>query len=173
MVYWDAPTKNPGAVDLYRVFWRPVGSRTANKTDSVARKVVLGSLQPGRSYEVVVKAGNSQGTSQLTTPIRFYTADQFIIASPKQGPDVAGAVGVVFAVLIVIALVVVVVYFLKKRNLVVLSVKKPESPTVSFENPFYTSTREPATNLQETSNESSPSVYRQIKMGLAGHGGFK
>ena len=81
----------------------------------------------------------------------------------------AGAVGVVFAVLIVIgekkfgtlrkniscsccaaALVVVVVYFLKKRNLIVLSVKKPESPTVSFENPFYTSTREPATNLQVT-----------------------
>ena len=27
-------------MDLYRVFWRPVGSRTANKTDSVARKVV-------------------------------------------------------------------------------------------------------------------------------------
>ena len=45
---------------------------------------------------------------------------------------------------------VVVVYFLKKRNLIVLSVKKPESPTVSFENPFYTSTREPATNLQVT-----------------------
>merc|ERR1712203_936964 len=35
-------------------------------------------------------------------------------------------------------MVVVVVYFLKKRNLIVLSVKKPESPTVSFENPFYT-----------------------------------
>ena len=28
-------------------------------------------------------------------------------------------------------------------------------------------------HFQETSNESSPSVYRQIKMGLAGHGGFK
>ena len=38
----------------------------------------------------------------LCPAARFYTADQFIIASPKQGPDVAGAVGVVFAVLIVI-----------------------------------------------------------------------
>ena len=37
-------------------------------------------------------------------------------------------------------LVIVVLYFLKKKNLIVLSVKKPESPTVSFENPFYTST---------------------------------
>ena len=36
-------------------------------------------------------------------------------------------------------LVIVVLYFLKKKNLIVLSVKKPESPTVSFENPFYTS----------------------------------
>ena len=36
------------------------------------------------------------------------------------------------------AMVVVIVYFLKKRNIIVLSVKKPESPTVSFENPFYT-----------------------------------
>ena len=35
-------------------------------------------------------------------------------------------------------MVVVIVYFLKKRNVIVLSVKKPESPTVSFENPFYT-----------------------------------
>ena len=37
-----------------------------------------------------------------------------------------------------LAMVVVIVYFLKKRNIIVLSVKKPESPTVSFENPFYT-----------------------------------
>merc|ERR1712020_748901 len=46
--------------------------------------------------------------------------------------------GIVFAVLIVIGLAIFVIYFLKKKNLIVLSVKKPESPTVSFENPFYT-----------------------------------
>ena len=39
---------------------------------------------------------------------------------------------------LVLAMVVVIIYFLKKRNIIVLSVKKPESPTVSFENPFYT-----------------------------------
>ena len=39
MVFWDIPTKNPGAVDLYRVFWRPVGSKTANKTDTITPKV--------------------------------------------------------------------------------------------------------------------------------------
>ena len=76
--------------------------RRANKTDSIQRKVTLTGLQPGVHYEVVVKAGNSRGTSQLTTPLKFITADQFIIASPAQGSDVGGAVGIVFAVLIVI-----------------------------------------------------------------------
>merc|ERR1712043_154450 len=67
-------------------------------------------------YEVVVKAGNSNGTSQLTKPLNFITADQFIIASPAQGTDVGGAVGVAFAVIIVIAMVVVIVYFLKEKR---------------------------------------------------------
>jgi len=138
LVFWAAPEKNPQAVDLYRVFWRPIGAKGANKSDTISRKLVLSGLESGTRYEVVVKAGNSNGTSQLTKPLNFITADQFIIASPAQGTDVGGAVGVAFAVIIVIAMVVVIVYFLKKRNVIVLSVKKPESPTVSFENPFYT-----------------------------------
>ena len=40
MVFWEIPTKNPGAVDLYRVFWRPVGSKTANKTDTIIPNVI-------------------------------------------------------------------------------------------------------------------------------------
>ena len=115
--------------------------RTANKTDTINKKVVLTGLTPGVAYEVVVKAGNSNGTSQLTTPITFVPADQYIIASPKQSTDVGGAVGVVICVIILIALIAAVVYFVKKKNLIVLSVKKPESPTVSFENPFYTSSQ--------------------------------
>ena len=154
LVFWAPPEKNPQAVDLYRVFWRPIGAKGANKSDTISRKLVLSGLESGTRYEVVVKAGNSNGTSQLTKPLTFITADQFIIASPAQGTDVGGAVGVAFAVIIVIgnieifsfilltpcllAMVVVIVYFLKKRNIIVLSVKKPESPTVSFENPFYT-----------------------------------
>merc|ERR1712029_355400 len=58
--------------------------------------------------------------------------------------------GIVFAVLIVIGLVIVVLYFLKKKNLIVLSVKKPESPTVSFENPFYTSSQRETGNPMQT-----------------------
>ena len=52
MVFWEIPGKNPEAVDLYRVFWRPVGSRTANKTDTITPKVVLTELTPGVTYEV-------------------------------------------------------------------------------------------------------------------------
>jgi len=153
MVFWDIPTKNPKSVDLYRVFWRPLGSKTANKTDTITPKVVLTELAPGVTYEVVVKAGNSEGTSQLTAPVKFYTADQFIIASPARDTDIGGAVGIVFAVIIVIVLVVVVIYFLKKKNLIVLSVKKPAESSVSFENPFYTSSRDNTSAMQTISGE--------------------
>ena len=27
MVFWELPEKNPGTVDMYRVFWRQIGSR--------------------------------------------------------------------------------------------------------------------------------------------------
>ena len=74
--------------------------------------------------------------------------NDIIIASPARDTDIGGAVGIVFAVIIVIVLVVVVVYFMKKKNLIVLSVKKPTESSVSFENPFYTSSRDNASALQ-------------------------
>ena len=86
---------------------------------------------------MVVKAGNSNGTSQLTQPLKFITADEFIIATSPVRSNVGGAVGIVLAVFIVLALVAVVIYVMKKKNLIVLSVKKPDSPSVAFENPFY------------------------------------
>ena len=137
MVFWDQPEKNPHAVELYRVFWRPVGSKSANKSDTVQRKLVLHDLHSGTTYEVVVKAGNSNGTSQLTHPLKFITADEFIIATSPVRSNVGGAVGIVLAVFIVLGLVAVVIYVMKKKNLIVLSVKKPDSPSVAFENPFY------------------------------------
>ena len=94
-------------------------------------------LHSGTTYEVVVKAGNSNGTSQLTQPLKFITADEFIIATSPVRSNVGGAVGIVLAVFIVLGLVAAVIYVMKKKNLIVLSVKKPESPSVAFENPFY------------------------------------
>ncbi len=113
----------------------------------------------------MVKAGNANGTSQLTAPLKFLTADEFIIATspvnamnfhlhfykniiPTQvQSNAGGAVGIVMAVILVIAMVVVVVYMMKKKNLIMLSVKKPDSPSVAFENPFYT-VRDPVTSQQ-------------------------
>jgi len=99
VVLWDAPSKNPGSVELYRVFWRPVGEKGTNKTDTVARRIVLEDLQPGTTYELVVKAGNSNGTSQLTPPLKFVTADKYIIATSPVQSNAGGAVGIVLAVL--------------------------------------------------------------------------
>ena len=39
--------------------------------------------------------------------------------------------------LVVIALIAAVLFVMKKRNLIVLSTKKTDSPSVAFENPFY------------------------------------
>merc|ERR1719228_81789 len=150
MVFWDPPEKNPLSVELYRVFWRPVGAKGANKSDTVQRKLVLHELQSGTTYEVVVKAGNSNGTSQLTQPLKFITADEFIIATSPVRSNVGGAVGIVLAVFIVLGLVVVVIYVMKKKNLIVLSVKKPDSPSVAFENPFY-AVRDPTNTSQAVS----------------------
>merc|ERR1712127_389584 len=34
-------------------------------------------------------------------------------------------------------MVLAVIYVMKRKNMIMLTVKKPESPTVAFENPFY------------------------------------
>jgi len=146
LVFWDLPTKNPNSVELYRVFWRMVGTNEAtNKSDTVKRKLVLKGLQPGTEYELVVKAGNSNGTSQLTHPLKFVTADNFLIATSPVTNNAGGAVGIVMAVIIVISLIVLILYIMKRKNLVLMAVKKPESPTVAFENPFYAN-RDQASN---------------------------
>ena len=36
MVFWDPPKKNPKSVELYRVFWRPTGSKATVKNDTVS-----------------------------------------------------------------------------------------------------------------------------------------
>jgi hypothetical protein len=142
IVSWDAPEKNSGAVELYRVFWRPLGAKAANKTDTTDTKLMLDSLNSGTTYELVVKAGNSNGTSVLTSPLKFITADEYIIATTAQqsgsSSEAAGVVVAVIVVLIVIGVLILVLYVMKKKN-IVLSVKKPDSPTVAFENPFYSS----------------------------------
>merc|ERR1712032_1317036 len=89
----------------------------------------------GTTYELVVKAGNGNGTSQLTAPLKFITGDKYILATSPVQSNAGGAVGIILAVL----------YVMKRKNIILLTVKKPESPTVAFENPFY-ATREQGGN---------------------------
>ena len=52
LVTWDVPDKNPGSVELYRVFWRPVDGVRAEKNDTSDTRLVIAGLEPGTSYEV-------------------------------------------------------------------------------------------------------------------------
>ena len=82
-------------------------------------------------------------------PLKFITADEYIIATTAQkssSSEAAGVVVAVIVVLVVIGLLILVLFIMKKKN-IVLSVKKPDSPTVAFENPFYSS-RETTQNAQ-------------------------
>jgi len=169
-VMWDVPKKNPENVELYRVFWRPVGAKDTFKNDTVDQQLRLNNLVSGVTYELVVKAGNSNGTSHLTAPLRFITGDEVIIeTSARAGSGASEVVGVVFAVLVICALLLLVLYVMKKKN-IVLSVKKPSSPTVSFENPFHSS-REIQSNNQvitESNVEISSSGSWQGEMSVRG-----
>merc|ERR1719495_37877 len=125
MVHWDAPVKNPESVELYRVFWRPVGARETLKNDTLGRELKIGNLVGGTTYELVVKAGNSNGTSHLTAPLRFATGDEVIIeTSTRTGSSASEVVGIIVAVLVICSLLLLVFYVMKKKN-IVLSVKKP------------------------------------------------
>jgi len=136
-VFWDLPKKNPHSVEQYRIFLRPASSKNTRKFDTVQRHLLLEGLTSGITYELAVKAGNSKGTSQLTTTLKFVTAEEFIIATSQVQSNAGGTVGIVMAVLVVIAMIVIVVYVMKRSNMLALSSKKPVSPSVSFENPFY------------------------------------
>jgi hypothetical protein len=53
--------------------------RNAFKIDTEKNEIILENLRPGLKYELVIKAGNSNGTSQLSPPLQFVTADNFFI----------------------------------------------------------------------------------------------
>ncbi|KAJ1522116.1 hypothetical protein ONE63_002427 [Megalurothrips usitatus] len=135
-VKWEPPVKNPHTVEVYRVFYRQIGSKPL-KNDTTGTSVVLAGLKENAEYECVVKAGNHAGTSTLTDPVVFSTAaDKYITASNSIGDDsshVGVAVGVVLALLIVLGVVGGAVWFVRSRHL--LGRKHPGG--VAFENPSY------------------------------------
>ena len=51
------------------------------KIDTSNTNITLHNLEPEVTYELVVKSGNPQGTSILSAPITFVTADKYIVKS--------------------------------------------------------------------------------------------
>ncbi|XP_075234927.1 Ig-like and fibronectin type-III domain-containing protein 1 [Lycorma delicatula] len=137
IVRWDPPVKNPHTVEMYRVFWRQVGVRSiAIKNDTKITNLHITGLKEGVTYECVVKAGNTRGTSRLTDPIRFTTDDKYITSLSRLDEEhshVGAVVGVILALVAVAAMVVGGVWFIRTRNLL----GRKSSGGVAFENPSY------------------------------------
>ncbi|GFU42652.1 fibronectin type-III domain-containing protein, partial [Nephila pilipes] len=74
-ITWDSPQKNPKVVQWYKIFWRPVGSRVMYRNHTKQRSIALHDLEPGTTYEVVVKAGNHYGISLHSEPLTFTITD--------------------------------------------------------------------------------------------------
>nr|CAD7256254.1 unnamed protein product [Timema shepardi] len=135
-VKWDPPVKNPGTVEMYRVFWRQVGSRNAAKNDTKVTRLRIMGLKEGATYECVIKAGNHFGTSTLTDPVKFTTGEKYITSAASLDSDsshVGVAVGIVMALIIVAAIVVGAVWFLRSRRML----GRKSTGGVAFENPSY------------------------------------
>ena len=143
VVKWDPPVKNPEVVELYRIMWRAVNSVRALKVDTSRTKITIENLKPGIAYELVIKAGNANGTSQLTQPLKFITADEYIIETQRSAFD-ADLFGILFAItLIGVVLGIGVWYYNSKRKLANGVTSNNSSSTSnnaaprSFENPYF------------------------------------
>lgn len=135
LVSWEPPVKNPDMVELYRVFWRPMGNRTALKNDTSNTTMVIKGLQEGKMYEIAVKAGNARGTSVLTPTVNFTHHADYVTSSNVQGSSGVGvAIGGCVVVLLVTA-VILAIFFARKKRLLVG--KSSANGGISFENPSY------------------------------------
>ena len=65
----------------------PNRCRVAQKMDVEGTTATLKNLTPSVTYELVVKAGNTNGTSVLSEPITFIVADKFIIKTNGAQPS--------------------------------------------------------------------------------------
>ncbi|XP_060521519.1 Ig-like and fibronectin type-III domain-containing protein 2 isoform X2 [Cylas formicarius] len=139
-ILWDPPLKNPHSVEMYRVFWRAVDSpnRSSQKGDTSETQLKISNLKDGTTYEAVIKAGNSKGTSTLTDPIKFTMGENSLYITPAASQSTEGShVGVAVAVVLALAVVAIViaagVWFVRTRRM--LGIKG--SGGIAFENPSY------------------------------------
>lgn len=133
LVSWDPPAENPDKVELYRVYYRLKGTRDSRIYDTKDRSFMIDDLVAGHLYEVVLKAGNSKGTSHLTPPIEFLTSNQVLIERTA-GSNVTAII--VFSIVFILATVIAVIVFIRRRNVCSSLKSKRSSMSVYFENPF-------------------------------------
>lgn len=132
-VHWTPPVKNPHTVEVYRVFWRPKGSRNTTKNDTKTTNLIISGLKEGVTYECVVKAGNHLGTSTLTDPTEFITGDKYVTSAlGDSGSHVGTVIGIILAVVFVACIVVAGVWFVRTKRL-----NAKGQGGVAFENPSY------------------------------------
>lgn len=138
---WDPPLKNAQVVELYRILWRAEGSVHAQKVDTSRTKITLENLIPGLTYELVIKAGNANGTSQLTQPLKFITADEYIVETARAYSQTPSLVGALMAVVLLLVLVAFAVWYYKSGGKFLMSSgsnsANTSTTTRSFENPYF------------------------------------
>ena len=137
VVKWDPPKKNAQVVELYRILWRAQGSVKAKKVDTSRTKMTIENLDPGIPYELVIKAGNANGTSQLTPPLTFITADEYIVESPRSLNQTPSIVGALMAVILIVVILVLGLCYYKGGRKLFHSNQSSNQATRSFENPYF------------------------------------
>ena len=120
--------------------WRAVNSVRALKVDTSRTKITIENLDPNVPYELVIKAGNANGTSQLTQPLKFITADEYIVETQRsysQGPTIIGILLALTSIIVLVAFGVW--YFTRQRKLTSGNSSSNSSTTGarSFENPYF------------------------------------
>ncbi|CAH0563601.1 unnamed protein product [Brassicogethes aeneus] len=138
-IHWDPPIKNPHTVELYRVFWRSIdkpGNKNGKKEDTASTFLTIGQLVEGVTYEAVVKAGNHDGTSTTTDPIKFTPGEKYVTSAASHDSDgghAGVAVAVILALAVVAAIVCGAVWFVRTKKM--LGMKSTNN--IAFENPSY------------------------------------
>ncbi|KAG8198462.1 hypothetical protein JTE90_022196 [Oedothorax gibbosus] len=141
-ITWDTPQKNPKVVQWYKVFWRPVGNRLMTRNHTKTRSISLRDLEPGTTYEVVVKAGNHHGMSQESDRFTFTVTgidgngNILAEAASYSTNPVAKITAAIIGTVVFLVLIGGLGLFFYQRNRLL---KPPPgiAPGVSFENPTY------------------------------------
>ncbi|GFU44673.1 putative neural cell adhesion molecule l1, partial [Nephila pilipes] len=150
-ITWDSPQKNPKVVQWYKIFWRPVGSRVMYRNHTKQRSIALHDLEPGTTYEVVVKAGNHYGISLHSEPLTFtitgIDGNGNIItesANYSSNPVAKTTAAIIGSAIFLVLIGGLGIFFYQRSRLM----KPPPgiSPGVSFENPTYMKDSLPQTN---------------------------